>query len=497
MKSLKNIILILLLGFIVFGCDEEEFLDEIPITQLSTKSFFETSNQFEQAVNAAYSNLRNLGDADLTAAGTYWAFSEMRSDNTTFQYNTTDLSGHRNWELDQFIMHSENYLVSNAWNHSYQGIGKCNIVLQYSEDKEYDNKDRYIAEVKFLRALYYFGLVRWFGDVPLITKSAGSYLEAFEGNKRTSKDIIYDQIISDLNYAKQNLPMSYSAAEDQGRATEGVARTVLAKVLMWCGKYADAATELKAVKNSGQYKLLDNYSSVFDINNENNEEIIFSIQYIEGPYGLGSTSIYRFTPWNAGTRYLPHLQILARTGMNIPTQNLLNSFEDGDLRMAMIDTLYIDHTFGTYHDSIVPFTRKFWDTNHAVQTITGSDFPLFRYPLVLLMLAECYERVGGGDPVQLVNQVRERAGLPLLSTVTLDDIIHERRIEFHCEADRWDVLVRTGKAVEVMTAHGQEERSLRPTTIVGYAYNQIKILYPIPSSVLELDLTMEQNPEYE
>lgn len=497
MKNLKYIKLILLLAVFVFGCNEEEFLDEAPISQVSTKSFFETSDQFEQAVNAAYSNLQNLaGDRTLGMMGAYWAMTEMRTDNSTFQNNTTDQSGHRWWDLDQFTMSAQNALVNNAWRQSYDGIGKCNIVLQYSEEKEYENKDQLVAEVKFLRGLYYFYLVCYFGDVPLVTVPAGSVNEAFEGNKRVSKDLVIDQVVADLNAAKQALPLSYTSGSI-GRATEGAARILLAKVLMWRDNYGDAATELEAITQSNQYDLLDDYSSVFEISNENNIETVYSIQYIEGSYGLGSTFAYRFTPWNAGSQFLPHQQILARTGMNIPTENLLNSFEDGDLRKDMIDVSYVDHEFGTYHDSIVPFTKKFVDDGHAVQKIAGNDFALFRYPHVLLMLAECYLREGGGDPLPLVNEVRTRAGLPTLANVTLDDIIHERRIEFHCEADRWDVLVRTGNAVDVMTAHGAEERANRPEVIRGTAFEHIKLLYPIPASVLELDLTMEQNPEYE
>jgi tetratricopeptide (TPR) repeat protein len=497
MKNLLNFILASAIVLLAFGCDQDEFLDETPISELSTKSFFETSDQFEQAVNASYTNLITLaGNDDIgTGDGTFWAMGEMRSDNTTYQNNTTDQSGHRYWHLDKFIMNAENEIVSTAWNNCYDGIGKCNIVLKYSEEKEYENKDRYIAEVKFLRALYYFTLVKAFGDVPLVTEPAGSYTEAFEGNKRVSTDLIYELIILDLNDAKQNLPKSY-ANSDMGRATEGAARTLLAKVLMWLGKYDEATTELEAVVSSQQYSLQDDYSSVFSIDNENNEEIVFAVQYIEGTYGLGSANMYRFTPWNAGSMYISHGQVLARTGMNIPTEDLINSFENGDKRFAMIDTSYIDEDFGSYHGNIVPFTRKFWDPNHAVQYITGTDFPLFRYPHVLLMLAECYLREGGGDPVSLVNEVRTRAGLPELASVTLDDIMHERRIEFHCEADRWDVLVRTGKAVEVMTAHGAEEKTNRPTVITSTAFNKINLLFPIPSSVLQTDPTMEQNPEY-
>lgn len=495
--TIYSISLIMVAGFLFCSCDEEEFLNEIPVSQISTESFFENSSQFVQAVNAAYTNLgplagnQSLGIGD----GTFWSFAEVRSDNTTYQNNLTDQSGNRWWDLDQFVMSASNALVSVAWDNCYQGIGKCNIVIQYAEEADFENKSRYIAEVKFLRALYYFTLVHYFGDVPLVTEPAASYNEAFEGNKRVSSELVYDQIVADLNDAKQNLPQTYGEI-DAGRATEGAARTLLAKVLMWRNRYGEAVTELESVINSQVYALLDDYAAVFDINNENNEEIVFSVQFIEGTYGLGSANMYRFTPWNSGTTYLPHPQVLARTGMNIPTTDLINSFEEGDERLSMIDFSWIDEEFGTYNGNIVPFTRKFWDPNHSVQYVTGNNFPLFRYPHVLLMLAECYLREGTGDAASLVNQVRQRAGLAPLSSVTIEDVIHERRIEFHCEADRWDVLVRTGKAMEVMTAHGTEQKENRPNTIRGQAYDKIKLLFPIPSSVLENDPTMEQNPEY-
>ena len=496
-KIYTKILPIVFLALGLLGC--EDFLNEYPVSEISTKSFFKDQAQFEQAVNGAYSGLRELAGAnDVGFNGIFWIAGEMRSDNTTFQHNTTDQSGHRFWHVDQFIMNPNNEIVNQPWNTCYVGIGKCNTVIKYSEGIEFDKKAQFLAEVKFLRALYYYTLVRVFGDVPLITEPATSYNSAFEGNKRVSKDLVFQTILSDLNDAKQNLPKNYSASEF-GRATEGAARTLLADVQMWLGKYNEAKTELEAVVAGNQYAVLDDYASVFDLNNEQNKEIVFSVQFIVGTFGLGSANMYTFLPWNSGTKYISHGQVLARTGMNIPTEDLINSFEEGDKRKDMIDFGFIDNDFGTYQGNIVPFTKKFWDPGHAVQYITGNDFPLYRYPHVLLMLAECYLREGGGDPVPLVNQVRRRAGLSNLTSVTLDDIIQERRVEFHCEADRWWVLVRTGKAQEVMLAHGTREKANRSGSgaISSSAFNKINILFPIPSWVLENDPTMEQNPEYE
>lgn len=476
----------------------EGFLDEIPISNETTKSFFNTSEDFEQILNSSYRSLQGIADNRIGTTGAYWAMSEMRSDNTTFQYNTTDQSGHRFWSLNNFTLSAQDEITHNIWTSSYDGIGKCNNLIQYSEGVEYENKDRYIAEAKFLRGLYYAYLVRYFGDVPLVTKSAGAYEEAFENNKRVPKEQVYEQIFKDLNEAKNVLPATYSS-DNAGRATSGAARLLLAKEYMWNGMYGEAKMELEAIVNSPEnpYKLLDSYAEVFEGGIPNTKEIVFSVQFIAGTYDLHSTFMYCFLPWNSETELLPLGQITARTGMNIPTTDLINSFEKGDERLSMIDTSYIDHGFATYHDSIVPYTKKYHDAGHAVQTQTGTNFPLFRYPHVLLMLAECYVREGGGDADELVNEVRRRAGLSPMQNVTLDDIIHERRIEFHCEADRWDVLVRTGQAEEVMKAHGVREKALRPGAVIPEnAFTKIKLLYPIPSFVLQTDATMEQNSEY-
>jgi len=94
----------------------------------------------------------------------------------------------------------------------------------------------------------------------------------------------------------------------------------------------------------------------------------------------------------------------------------------------MFDTTYSNHVRWIYNDSIVSFTKKFWDLEHSRQGETGVNFPIFRYAYVLIMLAECYLEARSGDPIQLVNQVRKRAKLPVLSKVTLEDIIHERRV---------------------------------------------------------------------
>jgi len=485
---MKKIIKFLSLGIliIVVGCDN--FLSEVPTDSLTANNFYDTESDFEYAVNSAYTNLQVLyGDHTNYFNGSYWIFSEMRSDNSTFEKNETDQSSYPFNNLDMFTMQTSNAISTSCWNYTYTGIGKCNNVLYYIEDKDFDSKNRFIGEVKFLRALYYFHLVQYYGDVPLCTTKVESYADAFANDRRVSSDSIYAQIIEDLTFAKENLPSSYSSSEF-GRATEGAARTLLADVYMWQKNYTGAITELEKVQTLG-YNLVPNYADVFDINNEQNSEVVFSVQYINGNSGLGSFFMYRFLPWDSGREFLTKDQYTARTGLNIPTTDLLNSFETGDLRKNMINTDYTD-TYGTN----IPYTTKFMDTDFSLRGVTGNDFPVYRYAKVLLMLAECDFREGSeSTALSLVNQIRNRAGSSDLTSVTLDDIINERRLEFFCEADRWDVLVRTGKAKEVIAAHGIRQKAERPVAVDADAYVTIKLLFPIPDDVIVLNPSIEQN----
>ena len=462
---------------------------------MSLGEFYETEVHFEQAMNGAYKTLHGVYSGE-SGRGAVSNFSEIRSDNSTYQYNPVHQGWYEIWDIDKFLVVSSNQAVRWTWNATYQGIGTCNLILHFLEDKDFENKNRIEAEAKFLRALYYFHLVKNFGDIPLVTTKVESMEEAFSLNKRTPKELVYDQILSDLNFSKEYLPLNYSG-NLIGKATRGAAKTLLAKVLMWKDDYSGAVKELEEIINENQYSLLNEYENVFDINNENNEEIIFSVQYLEGPYGLASIFMYNFLPYNIGKDKLP-FQNGDNFGINIPTEDLINSFEENDQRLKMIDTSFVFKGYehlGVYKGSIVPFSLKFNDMGHSQRMNTGTNFNVFRYPHVLLMLAECYLRVGGGDPVPLVNSVRNRAGLDDLNNVTLDDIIHERRVEFHCEDDRWDVLVRTGKVFEIMKAHGEREKNRR-SDFSNDSFEEIKILLPIPSTVIERDPTIQQNEEY-
>jgi len=490
---MKKIIILLLFTALLSGC-MDKFLKVEPIDFLDGNKFYQTEAQFDLAVNGAYSNLRSL------YAGSMWSMGEMRSDNTTYQYNADDRSGADNEQIDEFRMNATSGTSSDCWSTSYNAIAKCNTILNRISEKTFEKKDRFIGEAHFLRAFYYFNLVRFFGGVPLITKEVSSSSEAFDLDVRASVDDVYKLIISDLEVAVKNLPVSCNASE-LGRATQGAANAVLAEVYMTLHQFDKAIPKLQSIISSGKYILLPDYASVFDINNENNAESIFEIQYIEGTSGQYSNFMYTFVPYNSGTEIIPNgVDAGTGSGWNIPTQDMLDAYEKGDLRKAAsLDTTFIDPN----NEKMVPYIIKYSST-HASRYETGNNFPAIRYADVLLMMAECLNETAysaNGQAATLINQVRSRAGLqPSMNLSSQADfrtaIAHERQVELAFEDHRWFDLLRTGKAKEVMAAHGEREKSLKPETVSSSSYSTIKLLYPIPSYQIQINPKLKQNEEY-
>jgi hypothetical protein len=257
------------------------------------------------------------------------------------------------------------------------------------------------------------------------------------------------------------------------------------------------------VISSGVYSLNANYADNFNVNTENGPESIFEIQYIEGTNGLGSDFIDTFIPWDYYDEDVTGYSIdnNAQNGWNIPTQDLVNAFEEGDERR---DASLIDFTSDEYGIDL-PFIKKFTGPKTAVKGITPNNFPVYRYADVYLMLAECLNEqgfTGGGDAFKYLNLVRQRAGLeaksagndnPDLNVSSQDGfraaIAHERQVELAFENHRWFDLLRTGKAAEVMKAHAASERAYKNDSwqINSAAYSNIRLLFQYPLNEANLE----------
>ena len=484
--------LVCIISMITPSC-KKNFLDIGPEASINGSKFFSTEAEILQAVNGAYSTLRILG------VNSYWVFGEMRSDNTAnFQTNT---GGEQRELIDQFLTIATNDNVRAFWQQSYIGISRCNDVLEHIEPVIIADatKKRYIAETKFLRAFYYFQLVRQFGGVPLRITSIQSPANSLSGGRAT-KEVINNQIISDLNAAVPDLPPSYSG-KDLGRATQGAARMLLAEVQMTQKKFAEALVILQPIKNLG-YSLLPDYKTIFDPKNKNNAESIFEIQYLGSQPTLSSNFMYTFAPANSGANVTgdPGTSLSLTSGWNTPTTDLLNAYEANDLRKAAsLNPGYLNNGVFVSAPHVIKYNHGFVNRGS-----TDDNFPVYRYADALLLIAECLNETAGLNPesFDLLDKIRVRAGLqPVVrSSITNQAqlrlaIEKERRIELAFENHRWYDLVRTGRAVEVMNAHGIQEKALKPTVIRPAAFNVTpnNLLLPIPQQEVSVD-NLEQNP---
>lgn len=419
---------------ILFGCGED-FLNRTPISNPNEGDFYQSQDDIETALWSAYASLYTLyGPESLPSF-----FGELMSDNA---YSDNSAGRVQDYEgFENHTMSDDNELVLGYWDSYYEALYIVNNIIASAEQLNFDSRDALIGEAKFLRALYYFDMVRVWGDVPLVTTPLG--IDDAYAQGRTPATDVYAQIIEDLNFAATNLP---AKANERfvGAASSEAANTLLGKVYLTLGNKTDAATAL--LKVYGEFSLVP-YADLWDLDKKNGDESIFEIQYeggISNPY-----SLY----WAMFTPIDNRVVTAWGAGMNQVTDDLWDAYEEDDPRRD----LSIQHGYyasdGSFVD--VKFTIKWRDTDaptSGLREAADNNFIILRYADVLLMLTEAT-----GD-VQYLNEVRDRAGLPhygatgypsAYSTVALA-VEHEQQVEFGCEFHRWFDLIRTGRAITVI-----------------------------------------------
>ena len=486
MKLKYNLIAIALLGFSFSSCSD--FLEQNPQTDLSENDFYKTADDILSAVNGAYSSLQE-GDI----YGNWYVFGEIPSDNTRNQLSGSVTTQN---EFDQFYIDTQNSMIANFWKAAYKVINRTNTILGRIDGIEINTElaNRYKLECKFIRALMYFNLVRVYGDVPLVLKEI-SISESYD-ILREPKENVYNQIIADLKEA-QDLPVSYSTAED-GRATQGAAKALLANVYMTLHKYAEAETILAEISNSGRYSLLENtpgslnidgYKNVFSPVNHNSKEGIFEIQFLKGGYGEGSNYANNFAPENSGTNVVA---VGGTGGNNIPEMDIYNAYEEGDLRRDFSMSLgyYDNRKNNEWVES--RYVCKFMDVPYQ-NNDASNNYPVIRYADVILMYAEALNQNGKtAEACKYLNMTRRRGfGYQTTETSPVDlqttdkaqfalMVEQERRVELAFENHRWFDLIRTGRAVEVMRSK-------------GFSLNETNLICPIPQKQIDVNPKLTQN----
>lgn len=455
MHTPKYFLILLLTA--VMGCSDS-FVDIPPEYSIDSENYFNVPDDYDQAVTAAYDMLQTTYLNNM--------LGEIASDNTLCGgESSTDVPGFQ--QIDDMIHTPVNDNLQDLWNWMFAGVQRAAYVIEFKDKIDFQGKDALVAEAYFLRAYYNFELVKWFGPIPI--KASGRFDVGDEQSlPRSPKNEVYALIENDLLTAIESLPLN--AAQD-GRATRGAAQALLGKAYVYQDKFEDASQVLEEVINSGQYQLVSDYNSIFEHVGENGPGSVFEVQYTdaegasfdcfqcsEGNIAVGFNGIRQYNGplFDSGFSF------------NVPTQELVDAFENGDLRkdVAILDieswANRFGATYGTGYEHTGYFNRKYiarkGDLNIGDQNLTNpNNYRAIRYADVLLLAAEANARKSSPDENKArnyLNLVRQRAfgttsrAVNSSGTALQDAIFHERRVELAGEGHRFFDLVRTGKAAE-------------------------------------------------
>ncbi len=449
--KIYNVVLIIILAFLS-GCDES-FLEKYPTTSIAAGTFWTSESDVKMGLTGCYSKLK--GDY-LT-----WTRSTLDAavDNgySKGYYNA-------NYTLQTGTLDPDNCSIQNSlYSASYAGISACNVFLMNFSKAALpvSAANVYEAEAKFLRAFYYFELVQRWGGV-VIYKEVPSNIDDLKIAKSTEEEV-YNFIKEDLDFAVNNLP---DVAYSSGHAVKASALALQARIALFRSKWDEVISSANAIISSGKYSLATDLRSCF-IHQEGQltcPEILFSIKYL-------STSDGR----QLETDYGSEVCIFRESGL-VPTKDLIDDYEAGDLRLkkwyfnspdmitftredgyeyAGCETMYTNY-------GLIKFAAV-WDDQlyqSAMRSIiTGHDFVLFRLSEIYLMYAEAMVEKGGGtttdsNALKYVNDIRTRAGVTAYTSLTRDNIRKERRREMafeglrYFDVQRWKIgSTLTGKVI--------------------------------------------------
>jgi len=503
---------------------KKSFIQLAPLDSPSPANFYQTEPEFREALATDYVTLRAIYNFD-------WTLSEERSDNTDYDYYPISIGGATvdHEYIHDFVDNSTNSYVADMYTDLYVGVARCNIIitniaLPAAAGIPAATRTEIRGEAEFLRALYYFKLVQYFGGVPLQIVPVTTANQAFI--PRSSVAQVYAQITTDATAAIADLPVvTFTGGKQTGVATKGAATMLMADVDMTLLKYPEAETLLTSLATQG-YSLLPTYAAVFNTANKNSVESIFEVQYMaSATTGQSSDFLYIFLPRSSNTALITNgiASTSLSGGWNYPTQDLINAYTPGDPRLdasiGVAEGTYnsaLDMTISAYK-SIVnytpapgkvgrPFDKKVLNTESIVN-MTDDDWPIYRYAGALLMLAEAQNEQGkSATALTSLNAVRARAFGNGTHAITATDqatlrtaIANERRVELAFENDRWHYLQRTGTAVAVMNAFGANLKTLPSHNyLLSTSYNVTpdRLIYAIPFAEIETNPQLTQNPGY-
>ncbi|MDF1548701.1 MAG: RagB/SusD family nutrient uptake outer membrane protein [Bacteroidales bacterium] len=509
-NNMKNIAFILLAVLLFTACKEQ--LDISPKSNLEMSNFFNTEEDFGLALVGCYDAIAVHEDG--RAYGTYFkGLLNMGIVGTDEMYVVDGFWDNEIEILSQYTYTAFASVPYYVYVMQYRGISRCNTIIGALKSTEVEmsasTKDRMLGEAHFLRAFYYFQLVRFYGGVPIITEETN--LNEFR-NIRSTLAETYDRIISDFRTADEYLPI----VNTPGRATKYAAKSFLAKAyLQMAGEpLNDPAAAAMAVQyasevvNNGPYDLEPIYGDIFHLDNEHGIEYIFSAEYIGTDNEGGEVATWSGVPgpWENTLAYL----------ITRAMPELAESYQPGDIRKARNA---VDYGIGDAQGTIVPRTDGVWwawkwrhnpDPNqrdYGREWQSPYNHPLTRFADVLLTYAEALWREAGSpasfsdaNALEAINRVRRRGyGLDQhtaapavdFTSITEQALLDERKWELCFEGHRWHDLNRFGKLVEVVRACATGN----PTAAANIKDHHT--LFPIPAKEIQVSNgDLKQNPGY-
>lgn len=531
-KNIGFVVSALLLAGTMTSCND--WLGEESPGSTTLGDFYTSGTACLQTINGCYYPLAWEYNSTYYSE---WYFGDIASDDA-LKGGQDVADGRDAYDIDNFKVNAYNVICRDYYRAKFQGIARCNLALREVAEFEPDEtmnqerKDCALGEAHFLRAFYYFQLVRLFGGVPLVLEP----IETSENwrQPRATAEAVYDAIVADLKEAEKLLwNRADYAAEDLGRATKAAAQALLCKVNLYRKDFDEAYIWGKKFVDdqyrTGKYALLADYRDNFTLAGENGAESVFEIQYMEdamSDYGEGN-GFTRGTFTTILTR--PRLSSLgsnAGWGFDHPTHDLYAEFENGDPRREATvgvpdeevqQDAGVDYLGSPYYNQKTCYFEggTFPTLSHASRS--PLNYRLVRVSDVLLMYAEAALESGKSvtEAKWALEEVRKRArslstevgALPAFpnyrgytdNTASLRDAIrHERRVELGMEGHRWFDLVRWGIAYEVMNVangtYASHETAAAKAEMALFVKGKNE-LFPIPAEEIALN-PMDQNPGY-
>lgn len=460
----------------LIGC--ENVVDTQVFSELVPEIILTSEDGVNRVLNSAYDNTQ-LG----TGERRFYMFSADASAGICYVRGGGVESNI--FEYESFTWDANHAWLPNFWSSFYSAIRDANIVLDNLDEENFTAEfiNLKTAEAKFIRGYSYYQLYQHFGSTPLITSSTDELFRP-----RASDQEMRSFIETELNEAANTLPIDM----EFGKATKGAALGVLAKFFLNTKQWDKSAEVTREIIDLNRYRLLDNIEDVFSLDNEGNDEILFAIPYLVEVAG-GFRNVSLFYPPDYPLPYPTNVSFAAST---FYFDDYINSFEDEDVRREQLFNTngYVSTATGEFVTLLgndKSLSEKYpWDPNSAGGA-QGNDIPVIRFSDILLTRAEALNEINGpnSESIELINQVRERAGVSLLNASNFDQeslreqILQEREWEFWMEAKTREDQIRHG----VFISRAQER---------GHNAQPFHILFPIPQVEIDANPEIEQNEGY-